>query len=106
VLVWGMSSRKFDNLLGMPSMLAAVGGVCLLITSTINYDDALPTFAFWLFVIIGMLPILGHVILNYGIVIAFQGRYGIQLQKLQERHRAILYHSDATTSVTEQRTKL
>jgi len=83
--VWGMSSQKIENFLGIPSVLVAIVATVLLIVSTVRYDDAISAILFWVVVVVGFLPALALITLNYGVVIAFQDRYGQKLKEFQDR---------------------
>jgi hypothetical protein len=69
------SSRKFENLLGMPAMLVGALGIILLIISTVKYEDALSTWLFYLLTAIGLTPVIGFIFVNYASLWMVIGSY-------------------------------
>jgi hypothetical protein len=74
-LVLGTSSRKFENLLGIPAMLVAAAGTVLLIVSTIKFEDALSLWFFWPMTIVGFAPVVGFILMNYAILWLAEAEY-------------------------------
>lgn len=74
-LVVGTSSRKFENLLGIPAMFVASIATVLLIVSTVKFEDGLSSWLFWPIVVVGFAPIVGFIVVNYAILWVAEATY-------------------------------
>src|ERR1700730_10585714 len=76
MFLYDTTSRRFENLFGIPAMIVAVVGTLLLIISTVKFDDPLSLWAFYLIVLIGFAPIVVMLILNYGLLWHMKTKFG------------------------------
>lgn len=64
-IVIGASSRKFENMIGIPAMIVAVATTILLVISTAKFDDSFSLWFFYPLVVIGFAPVVSAVAANY-----------------------------------------
>ncbi len=93
------STRKFENLLGVPAMIVAVLATLLLIFSTVKFEDQLSLWLFYPAVLIGFAPPLAFMAMNLFIVWGAESKYGAEYTKYSGmRHdvefKLLDYHLD------------
>jgi hypothetical protein len=73
-LFYGTTSRRFDDILGIPAMCIAALALLLLVESTIYFDRSVPGWLFSLIVGIGLAPVILIIAQNYAILSLFEAR--------------------------------
>jgi hypothetical protein len=86
--VRGISSLYFENLLGVPSLAIAVAFVVTLIISTIKYEQELPISMLLFFVVLGFLPVVLQIALNFGLLWMIKRKFGKRYSTLLDRYLA------------------
>src|SRR5687767_14659748 len=93
-LLYGTTSRRFDNILGVPAMCIAALALLLLVESTIYFDQSVPVWLFSLIVAIGLTPVALLITQNYAILSLFDARIQKRYDKLWRELHEIMHTLD------------